>query len=147
MALERTREPIGILLVEDDQAHVRLIREALKDGSFPHFINVASDGVEAMAYLSREGEYKEASQPDLVLLDLKLPRKDGREVLAEMKKDPELKHIPVIILTTSRSDEDILASYRNHANCYLVKPVDLDEFLGMVKGIEEFWMNLATLPP
>jgi DNA-binding response OmpR family regulator len=139
--------PIEILLVEDDPAHVRLIQEALKEGRVTNVMSVATDGVEAMAFLRREGKYAEAPRPDLILLDLKLPKKDGREVLVEVKEDKDLTRIPVVILTTSKSEQDIIQSYENHANAYLVKPVGLDQFMAVVRGIEDFWMTLVKLPP
>ena len=147
MAKRKKGDPIEILLVEDDPAHVRLIQEGLKEGKVTNVMSVAPDGVEAMRFLRREGEYEGAPHPDLILLDLKLPRKDGREVLLEIKEDEDLKHIPVVILTTSRSEQDIIQSYENHVNAYLVKPVDLDQFMAVVRGIEDFWMTLVKLPP
>lgn len=137
---------IDILLVEDNPGDVLLTREALKDAKVRNELNVAEDGVEAMAYLRREGKYADAPRPDLILLDLNLPKKDGREVLAEIKRDPTLKRIPVVVLTTSQAEEDILRSYNLHANCYVTKPVDLNQFLTIVKAIEDFWLTVVKLP-
>jgi chemotaxis family two-component system response regulator Rcp1 len=135
-----------ILLVEDSPGDVRLTREALKDAKMHINLHVASDGIEAMAFLNREGEYADVRRPDLILLDLNLPRKDGREVLEEIKESPSLKSIPVVILTTSASEEDVLRSYLLHANCYISKPVDLDGFLKVVKSIDNFWLSIVKLP-
>jgi len=139
--------PSEILLVEDNPGDVRLIREVLKEGKIYNNLNVVKDGVEALAFLRREGPYADAPRADLILLDLNLPRKDGREVLAMIKADEQLKRIPVVILTSSGSEEDILKSYELHANCYITKPVKLDEFLAVVKSIEEFWLTIVKLPP
>lgn len=141
-----TFKPIEILLVEDRPGDVRLTKEALKESKVANQLTVAEDGVEAMSLLRREGEYEDAVRPDLVLLDLNLPRKDGREVLAEIKTDEDLKSIPVIILTTSKAEEDIVRTYNLHANCYICKPVDLDQFLSVVRTIEEFWLSIVKLP-
>src|SRR4030067_278339 len=130
--------PIEILMVEDNPADVRLTIEAFKDAKVLNRMNVAEDGEAAMAWLRREGKYADAPRPDLILLDLNLPRKDGREVLAEIKADPDLKRIPVVVLTTSDDERDILHSYNLHANSYIVKPVDLERFIGVVRSIEEF---------
>jgi two-component system, chemotaxis family, response regulator Rcp1 len=138
--------PIEILLVEDNPGDVRLTIEALRDGKVRNNLHVATDGVDAMAFLRHEGEYASAVRPDLVLLDLNLPRKDGREVLAEIKTDPELKTIPVVVLTTSRAEQDVLQSYQLQANCYISKPVDLEQFITVVRSIEEFWLTIVTLP-
>jgi chemotaxis family two-component system response regulator Rcp1 len=138
--------PIQILLVEDNPGDVRLTREVLKDGRINNTLNVVEDGVEALAFLRHEGAYADAGQVDLVLLDLNLPKKDGREVLAEMKADPALRRIPVIILTTSSAELDILGAYDLHANCYITKPVDLDQFTKVVRSIEEFWLSIVKLP-
>jgi chemotaxis family two-component system response regulator Rcp1 len=140
-------KPIEILLVEDNPGDVRLTVEALKDAKVHNNLHVAEDGVEAMAFLRREGKYAGVPRPDLVLLDLNLPKKDGREVLAEIKEDPDLRRIPVVILTVSRAEEDILRSYDLHANCYITKPVNLDQFLKVVKSIEDFWFTIVKLPP
>lgn len=138
--------PVEVLLVEDSPGDVRLTREALKEGKVRNNLNVVSDGVEAMEYLRREGPYAGALRPDIVLLDLNMPRKDGREVLAEMKADHSLKRIPVVILTTSEAEQDILRTYDLHANCYLTKPVDLDQFISIVKSVEDFWLTIVKLP-
>jgi chemotaxis family two-component system response regulator Rcp1 len=138
--------PIEVLLVEDSAGDVRLTREAFKDAKVLINLHVASDGTEAMAFLKREGEYANVPRPDLILLDLNLPKKDGREVLEEIKESPTLKSIPVVILTTSASEADILRSYRLHANCYITKPVDLEGFLKVVKSIDAFWLSVVKLP-
>ncbi len=137
---------IEILLVEDSPGDVRLIKEALKEGNVRTHLSVTEDGEEALNYLRRKGRYAEAIRPDLILLDLHLPKKDGREVLAEIKADPDLKRIPVVILTTSESEQDILKSYDLHANCYVTKPVHLDKFIAVVKAIENFWLTMVKLP-
>jgi CheY-like chemotaxis protein len=134
--------PVEILLVEDNPGDVRLTIEALRESKVRNNLQVARDGVEALEMLRREG----AVRPDLVLLDLNLPRKDGREVLAEMKADPHLHTIPVVILTTSRAEQDVLRSYELQANCYISKPVDLEQFIAVVKSIEDFWLTIVTLP-
>ncbi|MBA2245004.1 MAG: response regulator [Gemmatimonadetes bacterium] len=139
--------PVEILLVEDNPGDVRLTREALREGKVRNNLNVASDGVEALAYLRREGQYAGATRPDLILLDLNLPKKDGREVLAEIKQDPSLRHIPVVILSSSPAEQDIIRAYDLHANCYVTKPVDLDQFITVVKSIEDFWFTIFRLPP
>jgi chemotaxis family two-component system response regulator Rcp1 len=138
--------PIAVLLVEDSPGDVRLTREAFKDAKVLINLHVASDGVEAMAFLAREGKHADAPRPDLILLDLNLPKKDGREVLSELKESPTLKSIPVVILTTSASEADIHGSYQHHANCYITKPVDLDGFLKVVKSIDSFWLSVVKLP-
>ncbi|MCF7855707.1 MAG: response regulator [Candidatus Pacebacteria bacterium] len=138
---------IEILLVEDNPADVRLTQEALKEGKVHNRLHVVGDGEEAMDFLRRRGEYADEVRPDLVLLDLNLPRKDGREVLAELKDDDDLKRIPVVILTTSQAEEDILRTYNLHANCYITKPVDLDQFIKVVRSIEDFWLTVVRLPP
>jgi chemotaxis family two-component system response regulator Rcp1 len=140
-------KPIEILLVEDSPGDVRLTVEALKEGKILNNLSLAKDGVEAMAFLRKEGKYANATRPDLILLDLNLPKKNGQEVLAEIKNDLSLKRIPVVILTISKMEEDILKTYENHANCYIVKPVDLNQFLGVVKSIEDFWLSIVKLPP
>lgn len=139
--------PIEILLVEDNPGDVRLTQEALREGKVRNHLHVAADGVEAMAFLRREGQHAQAPQPDLILLDLNLPKKGGREVLAEIKEDPDLRRIPVVILTVSKAEEDVLKSYNLHANCYITKPVNLDQFLEVVKSIEDFWLTVVLLPP
>jgi chemotaxis family two-component system response regulator Rcp1 len=138
--------PIDILLVEDNPGDVRLTVEALKEGKVRNRLSVVEDGVEALAFLRHEGKYAAAPRPDVILLDLNLPRKDGRAVLAEIKADEGLRRIPVVVLTTSSSEQDILRSYDLHANCYITKPVDLEQFIGVVKGIEEFWLTIVKLP-
>jgi two-component system, chemotaxis family, response regulator Rcp1 len=138
--------PFEVLLVEDSPGDVRLTREAFKDAKVHINLNVASDGAEAMDFLNRKGKHSDVPRPDLILLDLNLPKKDGREVLDEIKQSPALKSIPVVILTTSASDEDILRSYRLHANCYITKPVGLDGFLEVVKSIDTFWLSVVKLP-
>ena len=135
-----------ILMVEDNPADVRLTREAFRDGIIHSTLNVTRDGVEAMDYLKHRGKFADAPRPDLILLDLNLPRKNGREVLAEIKADPALMRIPVVVLTTSRSEAGVLKTYNLHANCYVVKPADLDEFIDVVISIEHFWLKSATLP-
>jgi chemotaxis family two-component system response regulator Rcp1 len=140
-------QPLEVLLVEDSPGDVRLTQEALKDAKVNINLRVVRDGIEAMAFLMREGEYTTAPRPDLILLDLNLPRKDGREVLKEIKENPELKSIPVVILTTSASEADILRSYLLHANCYITKPVNLEGFLTVVKSIDSFWLSIVKLPP
>lgn len=135
-----------ILLVEDNRADIRLIQEALKHSSVPHEIATVRNGMDAMAFLQKEGEYADAPRPDLILLDLNLPRKDGREVLAEIKASEELKRIPVVVLTTSHNEEDIFYSYNLHVNCYITKSRNLSQLFEIVKGIEEFWLKLVTLP-
>jgi CheY-like chemotaxis protein len=137
-----TERPIEILLVEDNHADVRLTQEALREGKVRNNLHVARDGDEALAMLRKPG----STRPDLVLLDLNLPRKDGREVLAEIKADPELCSIPVVVLTTSSADADILQSYKLHANCYITKPVDLEQFVNVVKSIDDFWLTVVRLP-
>ncbi len=138
---------VDILLVEDNPGDVRLTKEALKDAKVLNEIYVAKDGVEAMEFLNKKGKFAEAPTPDMILLDLNLPRKDGREVLAEVKKDPKLKHIPVIVLTTSKADEDIIKTYNLHANAYITKPVDLNRFVEIIHALEEFWFTIVKLPP
>ena len=138
--------PIEILLVEDNLADVRLTREALKEEKLHINLNVVNDGVEALAFLRREGKYANVTTPDLILLDLNLPRKDGREVLEEIKNDPDLKTIPIVVLTISDAEKDILASYHLHANCYIVKPLDLNQFSKVVKSIQDFWLTIVKLP-
>ena len=138
--------PIEILLVEDSPGDVRLTQEAFKDAKVHINLHVASDGAEAMAFLGRQGKHSNAPRPDLILLDLNLPKKDGREVLTELKESPTLKCIPVVILTTSASETDIQGSYQRHANCFITKPVDLEGFLRVVKSIDNFWLTVVKLP-
>ena len=139
-------KPIDILLIEDNPGDVRLTIEGLKEGKVLNNLSVMSNGVEAMVFLRREGTYANAPRPELILLDLNLPRKDGREVLAEIKNDDNLKCIPVVILTSSQAEQDIVKSYNLHANCYITKPVELDQFLGVIKNIEQFWLTVVKLP-
>ena len=147
MTSVRSGKPIEILLIEDNPGDVRLTKEALKDGKVLNSLHVANDGVEAMAFLRREGKYVNATRPDLILLDLNLPKKDGREVLAEIKNDHDLRRIPVVILTVSKAEEDIIKTYDLHANCYITKPLDLDRFIEVVRAIEDFWLAIVKLPP
>jgi CheY-like chemotaxis protein len=146
MSSEHAR-PIEILLVEDNPGDIRLTQETLKESKFLNRMNVVVDGVEAMAYLRREGSYAEAVRPDLILLDLNLPKKDGRQVLEEIKADEKLRRIPVVVLTTSSAEADVLRSYDLHANCYITKPVNLDQFSAVVRAIEAFWFTIVKLPP
>jgi CheY-like chemotaxis protein len=139
-------KPIDVLLVEDDRGDTLMIKEAFADNKVRNRLNCVADGVEALAFLRREGEYADAPRPDLVLLDLNLPRKDGREVLQEIKSDPELRTIPVVVLTTSEAEEDILRSYELHANAYVTKPVDFDRFIEVVRQIDEFFVEVVRLP-
>ena len=138
---------IDILLVEDSPGDIRLAQEALKESKIRNKLFVVEDGVEAMAFLRRQGKHAEAPRPDLILLDLNLPRKSGREVLSEIKNDEELKRVPVVVLTVSRDEEDILKSYDNHANCYITKPLDFSQFMEITKSIEQFWLTIVMLPP
>lgn len=146
MSVEVDEKHKTIFLVEDNRGDIRLIEEALKDSSVPHQIVSVRNGMDAMAYLRQEGEYSDAPRPDIILLDLNLPKKDGREVLAEIKADPDLKRIPVVVLTTSRNDDDIRQSYDLHVNCYITKSRNLSELFKIVKGIEEFWLSTVSLP-
>lgn len=138
--------PIEILLIEDNPGDARLTREALSEGKVHNNLHHARDGVEAIAFLRREGAFANAPTPDIILLDLNLPKKDGREVLSDLKADPRLRCIPVVVLTTSEAEQDILRSYELHANCYITKPVDLEKFIAIVRGIEDFWLAIVTLP-
>jgi len=139
-------KPVEILLVEDSPGDVRLTQECLREAKVKNNLHVVTDGVEALALLRQQDKYENAVRPDLVLLDLNLPKKDGREVLSEMKADERLKRIPVVVLTISGAEEDILKSYNLHANCYIVKPIDLQQFLKVVKAIEDFWLTIVKLP-
>ena len=139
--------PIEVLLVEDDEGDVLMTREALAEGKVINRLNVVNDGVEAVEYLRRDGKYAEASRPDLILLDLNLPKKDGRQVLEEVKADDSLRRIPVIVLTTSAADEDVLRSYDLHANAYVTKPVDFDRFVEVIRQIDDFFISVVRLPP
>lgn len=140
-------KPVDILLVEDNPGDARLTREALALSSISSTLHDVQDGEQAMAFLRREGRFTSAPTPRLVLLDLNLPRRDGREVLEDMKRDPALQHIPVVVLTSSEAEEDILRSYRLHANCFITKPVDLEDLARVLEGIERFWFSLVKLPP
>ena len=139
--------PVEILLVEDNPGDERLTREALKEGKVYSNLHWVKDGVDAMEFLRRQGKHVGAPRPDIILLDLNLPKKDGREVLQDIKNDPELKRIPVVVLTTSKAEEDVLRTYNLHANCYVTKPVDLEKFIVVVKSIDVFWLTVVTLPP
>jgi two-component system response regulator len=139
--------PIEILLVEDSPGDVLLTKIGLEESKLHNHLTVVEDGVEAMDFLHRRGKYSDAPRPDLVLLDLNLPRKDGRQVLNEIKADPELKRIPVAVLTTSTAEQDVAAAYDQHANCYITKPLDMDQFKKIVFSIEDFWFSIVTLPP
>jgi len=140
-------KPVEILLVEDNPMDVIVTREALSDGKVCNNLNVAQDGEEAIEFLHRKGAYASAPRPDVILLDLNLPKKDGREVLSEIKNDPALRDIPVIVLTTSKAEEDVLKSYQLHANCFITKPVNLDQFTKVIRSIEGFWFEIVKLPP
>ena len=135
-----------VLLIEDNPGDVRLTREALKEGKVYSNLHWAKDGVEALEFLRHQGRFAGVPRPDIILLDLNLPKKDGREVLSEIKNDDDLKRIPVVILTTSKAEEDVLRSYQLHANCYVTKPVDLEKFIVVVQSIDMFWLTVATLP-
>jgi len=147
MTINSKIKPIEILLVEDNPGDIRLTQEALKDAKIINNVNLAKDGVEAISFLRREGNYTGAVRPDLILLDLNLPKKNGLEVLAEIKSDLDLKRIPVVILSVSKLEEDIIKSYNDYANCYIIKPVDLNQFLEVIKSIEDFWLTIVKLPP
>jgi CheY-like chemotaxis protein len=138
--------PVEILLVEDNEGDVGLVEEVFEDGRINNNLNVAEDGEEAMQFLNKEGNFANAPRPDLILLDLNLPKKDGREVLKEIKEDDSLKLIPVVVLTTSKAEEDILKSYDLHANSYITKPVDFEQFIKVIKSIEDFWLEVVKLP-
>lgn len=147
MKYRKAGQPIEILLVEDSPGDIRLTQEVLKEGKVHNNLSVVEDGVQAIAFLHRQPPYTDAPQPDLILLDLNLPRKDGREVLEIIKVHENLRRIPVVILTTSRAEEDIIRAYDLHANCYIAKPIDLDQFIKVIKTIEEFWLTIVKLPP
>ena len=136
-----------VLLVEDNPGDIRLTREAFNEGKLKTNLSVAQDGVEAMAFLRREGKYADAPRPDIIILDLNLPRKDGREVLSELKQDPKLRRIPVVVFTSSKAEQDILRAYDLYANCYITKPVDLEQYLFLVNNVEDFWLMVVKLPP
>jgi CheY-like chemotaxis protein len=142
----RMGRPIDILLVEDNMGDIRLTQEAFREGKLCNNLYTVQDGVEAMAFLRKADQYAESPTPDLVLLDLNLPKKDGREVLAEIKSDEKLRNIPVVVLTTSNAEKDIAASYGLYANCFITKPVDLDKFINVVNRIQDFWLTVVTLP-
>ena len=144
---ESTARPVEILLVEDNLGDMRLTKEALKEGKVYNNLHWVKDGVEALEFLRRQGSYAESPSPDIILLDLNLPKMDGREVLSVIKNDEKLKHIPVVILTTSKAEEDVVRSYDLHANCYVTKPVDLEKFIFVVSSIDRFWLSVVTLPP
>jgi chemotaxis family two-component system response regulator Rcp1 len=137
---------IHILLIEDNPGDVRLTREVLKEGRIHNQLSVVTDGEKALQFLRKEGEFSNTPMPDIILLDLNLPKKDGREVLAEIKSDPFLLRIPVIVLTTSNAEQDVLNTYSHHANCYITKPVDFNQFIGVIKTFEDFWLNIVKLP-
>jgi two-component system, chemotaxis family, response regulator Rcp1 len=146
MQRSKTGRAVQILLVEDNPGDVGLTLEALKEATLPNKLTVVKNGADALSLLRRQGQYAGAARPDLILLDLNLPKKDGRKVLAEIKGDDNLKRIPVVILTTSEDEQDVLESYNLHANCYIVKPLDLDRFITVVKSIEDFWLRIVVLP-
>lgn len=139
-------KPVEILLVEDNPADVRLTIEALKDAKVFNQLNVVSNGADALTYLRRQGPYTESTRPDLILLDLNLPKMGGLEVLDDIKNDPELRQIPVVVVTTSQAEQDIIKSYNSHANCYICKPVDLDQFITVIQSIQNFWLTIVKLP-
>ncbi|HTI51323.1 MAG TPA: response regulator [Planctomycetaceae bacterium] len=138
--------PIEILLVEDSPSDADLTKEALHEGRVINHLQVVQDGEQALAFLRRQQPFAAAPRPDLILLDLNLPKKDGREVLAEIKSDDDLKYIPVVVLTTSKEESDVMAAYGRNANCYITKPVDLDQFIDVIRSIDNFWLNIVTLP-
>ena len=146
MAMKENGTPIEILLIEDNPGDVRLIKEALKENKVYNSLQVVEDGVEGLQYLRKEGKYTDGTTPDLILLDLNLPKKNGKELLADIKNDPALMRIPVVVLTTSKAEEDIIKSYNLHANCYITKPVGFDDFVKVVKTIENFWLCIVKLP-
>jgi chemotaxis family two-component system response regulator Rcp1 len=146
MPIQNASRPIEILLVEDNPGDIRLTQEVLRTTRTPNHVRVAVDGVEAMEILERQGRHANAPLPDLILLDLNLPRKDGRQVLADVKVDPALKRIPIIILTTSAADQEVARAYDLHANCYIIKPVDYQQFLSVARAIESFWLTIVSLP-
>jgi CheY-like chemotaxis protein len=140
-------KPVDILLVEDNLGDVRLVKEALKECKIDNIVYVVQDGIEALAFLRKEGVHEKAPRPDLILLDLNLPRKNGREVLEEVKADPTLKRIPIVVMTVSRDEEDVLKAYNLHANCYITKPIDFGQFIRITRSIEDFWFRIVKLPP
>ncbi len=145
--IEDMPKAVNILLIEDNPGDIRLVVESMKESKKPNNLSMVKDGIEAMTYLHREGVYANAVRPDIILLDLNLPRKNGKEVLAEIKKDPDLKRIPVIVFTASSAERDVINSYDLHANCYITKPVSLEKFIEVVKSIETFWLTVVKLPP
>ncbi|MFL5764061.1 MAG: response regulator [Bacteroidia bacterium] len=147
MSYSETVQTINILLVEDNPGDIRLTKEVLKEGKIRNTLSVITDGEEALLFLKKKGRYEDIQLPDIILLDLNLPKKDGREVLAEIKADPDLLRIPVIVLTTSSAEKDILSMYGHHANCYITKPVDFEQFIDVVRSIEDFWLSIVKLPP
>ncbi len=146
LGLKNKMRLVEILLIEDNPGDVRLTQEAFKEGKLINNLHVVEDGIEALAYLRKQGKFKNEPQPDLILLDLNLPKKDGRELLAEIKEDQHFKHIPVVVLTTSTAEADIIKSYESHANCYITKPVDMNQFIKIVDSIEFFWSSIVKLP-
>ena len=147
MSVENIGRAVEILLIEDNPGDVRLTIEALKESKILNNLNIVEDGMEAMAYLKREGKYKDQPHPDLIILDLDLPKKDGREVLAEIKEHKDFKRIPIVVLTISKAEEDILKTYQLHANCFITKPVDINQFIKVVKSVSNFWFTIVKLPP
>ena len=147
MKFSKKIRPVEILLVEDNPGDIRLTKEAMKEAKIINNLNVVEDGVEALAFLRKKGKFKDVNRPDIILLDLNLPKKNGREVLAEIKQDINLKLIPVVILTVSKAEEDVIRSYKLHANCFITKPVDMDQFIKVVKSLENFWFSIVKLPP
>jgi CheY-like chemotaxis protein len=139
-------QPVKILLVEDNEGDIRLTREALKEGKVHNDLYVTRDGIDALKFLNRHGKYKDVPRPDLILLDLNLPKMDGRELLEKIKEDASLRRIPVVILTTSEDEADIIRSYELHANCYITKPVNMEQFIGVVRSVEDFWFSIVRLP-
>ena len=144
--MDKNNNPVNVLLVEDNPGDVRLTQEAFKEAKMSINLDVTMDGAEAIKYLKKEGDYENVTTPDLILLDLNLPKKDGREVLKEVKTDDTLKRIPVVVLTTSNAEQDIMKSYNLHVNCYINKPVDFEKFFDIIQKIEEFWLTTAILP-
>lgn len=147
MNIDNRVKPITILIIEDNRADIRLLQEVLKRGKIDVDLQTVEDGIEAMSYLKKENKYKDVELPDLVLLDLNLPLKSGHEVLAEMKEDENLRYIPVIVMTISRDDEDVLKSYHLHANAYIIKPIEINQFIDAIKSVENFWLTIVKLPP
>ncbi len=145
--MSRGHMPAEILLVEDNPGDVLLTKEAFREGNYFPNLSVVEDGEEALLFLRKQGKHKHAPRPDIILLDLNLPKKDGRELLAEVKQDVDLRHIPVIVLTTSSAEQDVTRAYKLHANCYLTKPIEMDDFMRKVRSVEDFWLNVVRLPP